>query len=236
MDPGDCKLIQLFAHIIFTSVRALSLSKKFICKTRIKLFRFFHFFFCFFFSCSLPFLLCAHYLWTRSGYKIIEVAAAHFKVINSLEGSFFLFLQRRFPFRYVFVVGFIVFLGQLLLVMFAQHEHYEMPGMQWPKCVKHVHKVTIKPIWSHLLGEPFKTTNRTRARVEPAVAVPHIPYCTALNSNTNHFLMVRFIVLGARERRQTIKCNYTHINTQSEEFKKQLKQLNHNPPQPRSQR
>lgn len=102
--------------------------------------------------------------------------------------------------------------------------------MQWPKCVKHVHKVTIKPIWSHLLGEPFKTTNRTRARVEPAV--PHIPYCTALNSNTNHFLMVRFIVLGARERRQTIKCNYTHINTQSEEFKKQLKQLNHNPQPP----
>lgn len=46
----------------------------------------------------------------------------------------------------VVVVGFIVFLGQLLLVMFAQHEHYEMPGMQWPKCVKHVHKVTIKPI------------------------------------------------------------------------------------------
>lgn len=44
--------------------------------------------------------------------------------------------------------------------------------------------------------------------------------------------MVRFIVLGARERRQTIKCNYTHINTQSEEFKKQLKQLNHNPRAP----
>lgn len=102
MDPGDCKLIQLFAHIIFTSVRALSLSKKFICKTRIKLFRFFHFFFCFFFSCSLPFLLCAHYLWTRSGYKIIEVAAAHFKVINSLEGSLSLGLPAKkvpFPLR-----------------------------------------------------------------------------------------------------------------------------------------
>jgi len=37
------------------------------------------------------------------------------------------------------------FLGHLL-VMLAQHEHYEMRGMQWPKCVKHVHKVTIKPI------------------------------------------------------------------------------------------
>lgn len=204
------------------------MNKKFICKTRIKLFRFFHFFFCFLFSCSLPFLLCAHYLWTRSGYKIIEVAAAHFKVINSLEGPLSPSLSLSLPSEKVpfpLRAGFIVFLGQLLLVMFAQHEHYEMPGMQWPKCVKHVHKVTIKPIWSHLLGQPFKPNPSWTCS---GSTLYHI--VLRWISNNNNFLMVRFIVLGARERRQTIKCNYTHINTQSEEFKKQLKQLNHNPP------
>lgn len=179
MDPRDCKLIQLFAHIIFTTVRAFSLSKKFICKTRIKLFRFFHFFFFFFVFSSLPFLLCVHYLWTRSGYKIIEVAAAHFKVINSLEGSGSLSVTCCVV--VVVVVGFIVFLGQLLLVMFAQHEHYEMPGMQWPKCVKHVHKVTIKPIWSHLRWASLKTTKTEPEYPSILYYWTPIPYCTALN-------------------------------------------------------
>lgn len=186
MDPGDCKLIQLFAHIIFTSVRAFSIEQEIYMQNTHKIVSLFPLFLVLLLLlCSLPFLLCAHYLWTRSGYKIIEVAAAHFKVINSLEASLSLSLSLPsekvpFPLR----VGFMVFLGQLLLVMFAQHEHYEMPGMQWPKCVKHVHKVTIKPIWSHLLGEPFKTTNRTR--VEPAVAaVPYtILYCVEFLTTT----------------------------------------------------
>lgn len=200
MDPRDCKLIQLFAHIIFTTVRAFSLSKKFICKTRIKLFRLFHFFF-FFVVSSLPFLLCVHYLWTRSGYKIIEVAAAHFKVINSLEGSGSLSVTCCVV-VVVVVVGFIVFLGQLLLVMFAQHEHYEMPGMQWPKCVKHVHKVTIKPIWSHLRWA-WASKRQTEPEY-PSILYTEPPYHIVLrwisnNNNSNNFLMVRFIVLEARE-------------------------------------
>lgn len=95
MDPGDCKLIQLFAHIIFTSVRAFSIEQEIYMQNTHKIVSLFPLFLLLLLPlCSLPFLLCAHYLWTRSGYKIIEVAAAHFKVINSLEGSLSLSLSR----------------------------------------------------------------------------------------------------------------------------------------------
>jgi len=77
----------------------------------------------------------------------LKEPAAHFKVINTgLPGG-----KNNHDPREERVTGFSFlemvspFLGQLL-VMLAQHEHYEMRGMQWPKCVKHVHKVTIKPI------------------------------------------------------------------------------------------